>query len=400
MSVILRAGRPPERRHASLGAFQEAARIPLPTEVGATTPGGNGRMEWSLQKTAVWACVNLTATIAECMPIEVYSSDDADKRTLPMPRWMADLGGDGQGLPDWCYQAITSWMLRGNDYGLVPDGARDPRTGTPTQIVLQHPDTVSVFQPYKADEPPVWRFNGQEVDRSAVWHRRVHPVPGRLLGASPIEYGAGIISLGVATTRFGLQWFHEGAHPSGVLSSEKDLDQAKARTAKERFMAALKNSREPAVLGAGWKYQAIQVSPNESQFLETQGFTSAECCRLFGPGYAQVFGYASADSLTYANIEQRSLDLLTYSVDPWLVRLERALSALLPASRIVRFNRKGLLRSDLLTRYRAHEIALRNRIETVNEARAEEDLPPVGWGDEPPASATPAGPPIPVSVED
>ena len=31
-------------------------------------------------------------------------------------------------------------------------------------------------------------------------------------------------------------------------------------------------------------------------------------------------------SLTYANLEQRSLDLLTYAADPWLVRIERALS--------------------------------------------------------------------------
>jgi len=399
MSVILRSRRRPERRHASLGSFQESARIPLPTEVGPGSISG-GRMEWSLQKVAVWACVNLTATIAECMPIEVFSDDDADRRPVRMPRWLADLGGDGQGLPDWCYQATVSWMLRGNVYGLVPDGARDARTGTPTQIVLQHPDTVSVLQPYDPTEPVQWRFAGQQVAASQVWHRRVHPVPGRLLGASPIEYGAGVISLGVATTRFGLQWFHEGAHPSGILSTDKDLTQEKAATAKARFMAALRGSREPVVLGAGWSYQAIQVSPNESQFLETQAFTAAECCRLFGPGYPQVFGYATADSLTYANIEQRSLDLLTYSVDPWLVRLERALSELLPGPRVVRFNRKGLLRSDLLTRYKAHELALRNKMATINEARAEENLPPVPWGDEPAADARPVSRPVPVTVED
>jgi HK97 family phage portal protein len=385
-----------EWRHADVTAFQQSAIIPRPGDTSPYT--GNSRMEWSLQKTAVWACVTLTATIAECMPVEVFTSDDPDKQRMKMPGWMADLGGDGHGLPDWLYQAVISEMLRGNLYGLTPPGMRDTRTGTPTMIQLQHPDTVSVFQPSNGD-PPQWRMNGKEVPTADVWHRRVHPIPGRLLGASPIEFNTGIISLGVATTRFGLQWFHEGAHPSAVLSTDKDLDQAKAQTAKERFLASLRGKREPVVLGGGWKYQAIQVSPNESQFLETQGFTSAECCRLFGPGYAQIFGYETGESLTYANIEQRSLDLLTYSVDPWLVRLERMLSSLLPAGRNVKFNRAGLLRNDLLTRYRAHEIALRNQILTVNEVRTVEDRPPVQWGEQP-AVAAPASAPIPVSVEE
>lgn len=396
MSVLV--GRPVEKRHASLSMFQQSSLIPSNSET-AVPYGGDGRMEWSLQKTAVWGCVNLSATIAEVMPLESFDSEGPNKERIAIPRWMLDLGGDGHGLPDWCYQAVTSWMLRGNLYGIVPDGMRDRRDGSPTMIQLQHPDVVRVLQPFNGD-PPEWYINGQQADRSKVWHRRVHPVPGRLLGASPIEYGAGIISLGVATTRFGLQWFHEGAHPSGLLTNEAKLDEKQARTAKERFMAALRGTREPVVLGAGWTYKPIQVNPNESQFLETQGFTSAECCRLFGPGFAQVFGYETGESLTYANIEQRSLDLLTYAVDPWLVRLERALTALLPAGRNVKFNRKGLLRSDLLTRMKAHEIALRNRMGTVNEARAEEDLPPVEWGDEPPDAALPAAPPIPVSVEE
>ncbi|MEV4001004.1 phage portal protein [Actinomadura sp. NPDC049753] len=396
MSVLF--GRGLERRDAQMGGF---APPDIPPNSQISTVGGSaipGRMEWSLQKIAVWGCVNLTATIAECMPIEVFSSDAPDKRKLPVPSWLADLGGDGHGLPDWLYQAVVSWMLRGNMYGLIPEGMRDTLRGTPTMIQLQHPDAVSVFQPF-GETNPQWRFNGHEVPERDVWHRRVYPVPGRLLGASPIEYGSGIISLGVATTRFGLQWFHEGAHPSGLLTNDGNLNQDQAKAAKERFMASLRGRREPAVLGAGWKYQAVQISPNESQFLETQGFTSAECCRLFGPGYAQVFGYGTDNSLTYANIEQRSLDLLTYSVDPWLVRLERVLTTLLPAGRNVKFNRKGLLRSDLLTRYRAHEIALRNKMGTVNEARAEEDLPPLDGGDEPLADAAPAPPPIPVSVE-
>lgn len=137
------------------------------------------------------------------------------------------------------------------------------------------------------------------------------------------------------------------------------------------------------MLGNGWKYQTIQISPNESQFLETNNYTAAECCRIFGPGFAEIFGYETGGSLTYSNIEQRSLDLLTYAVDPWLVRIERALSELLAPGQKVKFNRSALVRTDLLTRYRAHAIALQNRFAVVNEVRDLEDEGPVPWGDKP-----------------
>src|SRR5436190_4221987 len=289
------------------------------------------RTESSLQKLAVWACVNLTATITETMPLQYFPRP---REAAPLPPWMADLAGDGHGLPDWVSQYAYSAMLRGNVYGIAAE--RDRLRGTPTQIALQHPDLVQVAQ--GKDGLPVWRVNGEEVPAEDMWHRRVHPVPGRLLGLSPIELQALTIGTGISALRFGAQWFQDGGHPSAILSTDQNLSQEQAATAKARFMAAVFGRREPVTLGNGWKYTSIQIAPNESQFLETNGFTSAECCRIFGPGYAEIFGYETGGSLTYSNIEQRSLDLLTYAVDPWLVRIERALSGLLPPGESVKFN--------------------------------------------------------------
>lgn len=356
---------------------------PIPPNSQAGSIGSNfarvdlSRTEASLQKIAVWACVNLTATIAETMPLDVFAGQGKER---PMPGWMADLGGDGHGLADWLYQYVYSLMLRGNGYGLV--AARDTRMGTPTQILLQHPDEVHLYMDEKG--VPEWRVAGKVLDdQNQMWHRRVHPAPGRVLGLSPIALQAITIGTGIAAMQFGAQWFQEGAHPSGMLTTTAKLNPGESDTVKDRFMAAVHGKREPVVVGGDWKYQQISVAPNESQFLETNQFTSAECCRIFGPGFAEIFGYETGGSLTYSNIEQRSLDLLTYAVNPWLVRIEKALSELLPRPHYVRFNRSALVRTDLLTRYQAHEIALRNRWETVNDVREHEELPPVPWGTEP-----------------
>lgn len=356
--------------------------IPPNSQVGASYARVRlWNAESSLQKVAVWACVNLVRSIAETLPVDVFSGRGADKRPVRMPRFLSDPQGDGHGLSDWCGQVVYSLMLRGNVFGLVAD--RDAVSGRPTQIVLQHPDEVTVCRE-SSSGGLVWRVCGRLVEPGVMWHKRVNAVPGYPLGLSPIAVHALTIGVGVAAMRFGAQWFEDGAHPSGLLTYEQSLRENEAETAKARFLAAVRGTREPVVLGRGWQFKPIQLNPNESQFLETNSYTSAECCRIFGPALADVFGYETGKSgLTYSNIEQRSLDLLTYAADPWLVRLERMLSELLPTPQYVRFNRAALVKTDLLTRYRAHEIALANQWKVVNEVRDDEDLPPVPWGDTP-----------------
>ncbi|GLZ36221.1 hypothetical protein Lesp02_84080 [Lentzea sp. NBRC 105346] len=394
MSILFRA----PREHRQLQFVNPP--IPPNSEAGGFTSPDLTRAESSLQKIAVWACVNLVATIAETMPLDEYV--EGEKRPVPLEPWLADLDGTGHGLGDWLYQYVFSQMLRGNAYGTVLE--RDKRRGTPTQIVLQHPDKTRVRRDPR-DGHLDWTVCGQPVDASKMWHKRVFPVPGEMLGLSPIELHALTIGLGLSSLNFGAAWFRDGAHPSGILTNDqldmKDEDQAK--TAKARFLAAIRGTREPLVLGKGWAFKAIQVAPNESQFLETNNYTSAECCNIFGPGFASVFGYSTGDnSLTYTNIEQRSLDLLTYAADPWLVRIERVLRMLLPPGRFVKFNRAALVKTDLLTRYRAHEIALRNDFKVVNEVRDDEDLAPVEWGAKPveQKKPIPIAPADPSAVDD
>lgn len=387
MSVLF--GSEPARR-----SWTTAPPIPPNSQTGASYARVDlNRTESSLQKVAVWACVNLVRTIAEILPLDFYTGEGDDQRPIKPPRWLEDLSGEGHGLPDWCSQVVYAQMLRGNATGLVAE--RDPLSGRPTQIVLQHPDWVSAYREPSGGQV-IWHVEGKRVETSRIWHQRVNSVPGYPLGLSPVAMHALTIGTGIAAMRFGAQWFEDGAHPSGILAYERELAQGQADTAKARFLAAIRGRREPVVLGKGWKFDAIQIAPNESQFLETNNYTSAECCRIFGPALAEVFGYETGGALTYANIEQRSLDLLTYAADPWLVRLERMISGLMAAPRFARFNRGALLRTDLLTRFRAHEIAVRNKWKVINEVRGDEDMPPVSWGNEP---LDPSPGPTPVTIE-
>jgi HK97 family phage portal protein len=349
--------------------------------------------ETALQSVAVRAAVDLICSLTSELPVHAYRGSGPDRKQLPTPSYLLDPAGDGHGLQDWSYQVIQSWLLRGNMFGEVLD--RNPQYGFPTQISLLHPDDVTGF--IDSDGTVRWRVGGRLVENpSNFLHRRANAVPGRVLGLSAISAHAAQIGLSLTTTQFGLQWFQDGAHPGGILSNEEvELNETQSRTAKDRFMAALRGVREPAVLGKGWKYHAVQVAPEESQFLETQGWSAAECARIFGPGVAEVLGYGSSGSgsgsLTYANRVDRSADLLQFSLNKWLRRLERLLSEMLPGPQYARIDRDALLEMTTLDRYRAYEIALTNGFRVIDEVREDEDMRPVPWGATPFALPKPQG---------
>lgn len=364
--------------------------IPPNSQVGRGKAGlpSMARAESALRKVAVWSSANLVAGVCSNLPADGFTGSGAAKREVPLPPFFADPDGSGQGLDDWLYQLLMSWLLRGNAYGKILDV---DALGRPAQIALHHPDTVAPSLDSKGRV--VWRFGGEEVTADKVWHRRMFPMPGRLLGLSPVALHALTIGQGLAAAEFGAGFFADGGHPSAILQQTESstVDPKQAATVKARFLAATRGQREPVVLGKGWKYEAVQVTPEESQFLDTQRYTSTECARIFGPGLAEVLGYETGGSLTYSNIEQRSLDLLKFTLNRYLRRAETVLSRdVLAQPRWVRFNRGALLETDLLTRYRAHEIALRNEFAVVNEVRELEDRPPVAWGDEPTSTKTPA----------
>ena len=87
----------------------------------------------------------------------------------------------------------------------------------------------------------------------------------------------------------------------------------------------------------------------------------------------------------YSSPEQRATDFLTFGLRPWLHRLERAISTLLPRSQQAKFNAGGMVRATLADRYAAHESGIRAGWLLRSEVRELEDRPPVpGIDDQPP----------------
>ena len=367
----------PQQRAMTM-PFDLASLTPSAVISDYATVDANG--ENAMRSVAVGSAIDLICSLASELPLDVFRGEGSDRVKLSTPSNLLDPGGDGQGLEDWIYALINSWLYRGNMYGHVIEWTTN---GSPRKVALLHPDAVRATS---VDGRVQWWVHGSPLSDEAVkhfMHRRVNPMPGRVLGVSVIERHALQIGTSLAAAQFGAQWFADGAHPSGLLVNANDITKEQAETVKQRWLSLFRGTREPAVLGKGWDWKPLQVSPNESQFLETQRFTEAQCARMFGPAVAETLGYETGGSMTYANVVDRRSDLLTFTLNKWLTRAERLLTELLPSPQYARFNRDALLQSTTLARYEAHASALDNRWRTVNEIRDIEDLPPVEWGDTP-----------------
>jgi HK97 family phage portal protein len=331
----------------------------------------------AMQHSAVWACVNLIAGAISTLPLAAYR--DGDREPLPALPPILRAPSAGWSLPDFLYAALQSLLVRGNTYGLIVD-----RAGAgllPSQVELLAPERVGV----QVDDRIIWRIDGAEVDPASIWHVKAFTAPGQVLGLSPIQHAKQSIGLGIAAERYASRFFGDNATPSGLLTTDQHINDGRAAELKERWNARHQGRREVAVLGSGARFQAVSLTAEESQFLETTRANVATIARYFNV-QPELIGGESGGSLTYANVEQRALDFLTFGLRPWLVRLEVALSALLSSTTTVKFNAAALVRTDLLTRYQAHESAIRAGWKLRSEVRELEDLPPISGIDnqEPP----------------
>lgn len=342
-----------------------------------TTSGQPVNDERALQLSSVWGCVDLLSTLVSTLPIDEYRKVNGVRRAEPTPTLLDDPAGDGTGFEVWSRQLMTSCLLRGNGYGYIHRVGAD---GWPTQVESLHPDRIT-WRRELSMGPVESYLDNQRIDRwpyGPLWHLPVYVTPGSPIGMSPIQYAANTIGLGLAAQRYGAGWFNGGGLPVGTLESDQVIDDTTATALRERLSEVMQPGR-PLVLGAGLKFSAIQVNPEDSQFLETISATDDDIARFFfrrPPG--------EGGQVTYANVEARSLDLLTYTLTGWLVPIEKAITRLRPRPRYVKFNADALVRVDLASRYKAHDTAIRSGLNSRNERRELEDYAPIpdGTGDE------------------
>jgi HK97 family phage portal protein len=149
-------------------------------------------------------------------------------------------------------------------------------------------------------------------------------------------------------------------------------------------------SREPAVLSGNLRREAVQSDPNQTQFLDVVRLMVEQVCRFWGVPPSMVYGAISGEAVTYANVTDSDLSFLKHSLEGYYVRIESALTAIIPRLWSAQVNRNAILRAAPKTLLETDGIALKNRQVTINELRKRDGLAPFG-----PEFDVPGTPPFP-----
>lgn len=330
----------------------------------------------ALRHSTVWACVSLITDGVGMLPLHTYRDVNDVRVPLRNPPVIDKPHADMTRF-DWVVRMLWALLMRGNAYGAVVE--RDTR-GLPLQILPLHPDEV---RPFRADGAIKYRVGTYSsptiVDAFDMVHARGLQVPGRdvLLGLDPISYAREMIGLALGSQEFGGKFFGQGATPSGLLWTDQKLDIDTARQYQDWWEESHGGrNRKTAVLGGGLKWEPVTLNPEQSQFLQTRGFSRSEIAGWFRVP-PHLIGDVSRSTSWGTGIEEQGHQFVTFTLGPWLKRLEDALSGKLPRGQYVKFKPDALLRGRTLERFNAYVLARQGGWMNVDEIRALEDRAPL-----------------------
>lgn len=363
---------------------------------GGTTSGKPVNEHTAMQMTAVYSCVRILAEAVAGLPLHLYKYTDSGgkEKALSHPLYFLLHDEPNPEMSSFVFREtlMTHLLLWGNAYAQIIRNGKGEVIALyplmPNRMSVDRDSSGALYYTYTkySDEAPTMKGMTVTLRPSDVFH-----IPGLgfdgLVGYSPIAMAKNAIGMAIACEEYGAKFFANGAAPGGVLEHPGTIkDPQKVRDSWNAAYQGSSNSHRVAVLEEGMKYQPIGISPEQAQFLETRKFQINEIARIFRVPPHMV---GDLEKSSFSNIEQQSLEFVKYTLDPWVIRWEQAISRALlrPDEKklyFAKFNVDGLLRGDYVSRMNGYATARQNGWMSANDIRELENLdriPPELGGD-------------------
>ena len=338
----------------------------------------------ALTLTSVWNAIRLLSESVSSLPITVYRKENNGDKVEDVNNRIYNLikfkPNNFQNKITFFEYVMYSVLTDGNSYVQI---VRD-NSANPVQLIPLNPDYVNIF--IKDNELFYQMDGGSVLDSADVLHIKLITDDG-IEGLSPIDQCAKAINWNLSIEEFGSTFFKNGAKPSSVLSTDRALSETAIERLKNSFnssYAKLKSSNSTIILEEGLTFKPISISPEQAQFLASRQFGIEEIARIFNipPHMLKDLSKSS-----FNNIEMQSQEYVTYTLMPYLTRIEQEMNLKLFRTNelgktFVEFNVNGLLRGDVKTRNEAYKTAIQNGYMSINEVRQKENLNSIEGGDQ------------------
>lgn len=321
---------------------------------------------------AVYACVRVLSEDAAKLPLAVFEPLDGGgrvKATDSPAHQVLRRPNDAMTGFDLRETMTAHVALRGNGYAYVLRN----NANRPVGLYPLHPGYVtpgwrsgSEFIPYGdtsgrsvagLERAYLYAPPGGEPRRlrqAEVLHLR-GPGDG-YVGKSVVTLAREALGLAAASERYGARYFGNGARPDLLLKHPKTLSPQARKNLKESWREAhegVDKAHAIALLEEGLDAVAVGHSNQDAQFLQLRQHQVEDIARWFRMPPHKIGHLLRA---TYSNIEHQSLEYVTDTLLPWLVRWESRIDVDLLSAEEIRAGRyskhvvKGLLRGDVAAR--------------------------------------------------
>jgi HK97 family phage portal protein len=354
--------------------------------------GFNGRTQTSadiritpdtaLQSTVVLAACRILAESIASMPLHVYRRTKDGYREIasdvPLYKVLSFAPNEWQTKFEFFEQMVMNLTLWGNSYSRIRSG----RYGAVSALDNFHPSNMEVERlengrlRYSYMNPETGRV--ERYSQDDIMHVRWTPEPNGIKGMVPVEIAREAIALARACEIHAGRFWANSARPGIVLQTDSSLSPEAAERLRdnwERIHRGVDRASRTAILTNGLRVEQVGFNAEQSQYESTRRFQSEEIARVYRLPLSLIQGQSSG------SIEENGQEFVTYTLVPWLRRIESAISRSLIYNDDVffaEFDTKGLMRGNSNARAGFYSTMINLGLMTHNECRRAENLPPIG----------------------
>lgn len=341
----------------------------------------------AMRQATVYSCVNLIADNVAQLPLHLYKRTKngrvrAEEHSLY--NILKNQPNSWQ-TPFEFFQFMTmSLLLRGIACAYI--GKIGNRIASLIPIA---PDSVQEVWDYNGDhyfDVSVLGGNVQRCKPDEIFCVKAFTLDGRY-SESPIRHAARTIGVSLAAEKHNDKMLTNGARPSGILTTPNNLSKETVQSMSEEWNKNYggDNTGKVAVLWGGIDFKPITMSNADTQLLQILDFQRTEIAGVFRVPPHMV-GAIDKSSSWGSGITEQKQSFITFTLAPWLVRFQQAVSRdLLDAAErrkyYAEFVTEQFLMANTKERADAYKIALGSSQGpgwmTVNEVRQKENLPEI-----------------------
>jgi HK97 family phage portal protein len=350
---------------------------PPPPGSGGNVGGISVTTQSATQVAAVYGCASVLADSVSSLPFRVLDRPTpmvATAKELDPPALITEPFVEGE-LTDWLGQFVWGLALGGEFLGQIIE--RDKELYA-TQIMPIPRDSAHIRRLTNGEIE--YRFFGNIVPKDDVFHVKYQTMPGMIRGLNPVQCMRYPFGLAHVQDVFAESYFRNSANPSGVLESETELTKPQTEELIRSWISSHQGGNKanlPAVLSGGVKFQPTMINPEDSQFLESRGFTESQICGRIFRVPPHMVGIVDRSTSWGRGIEQQERGYVTSTLQGYLCRIERAITRLLPKGQYANFDLSYRLRGTALERAQAASLLMLCGAWVGDDARALFDMPPL-----------------------